>query len=185
MAAPQPSLVQKLFVHALLFGLCVVMPGVVMLIMPVASTTMIRQDGKVSASVTKKVFFVIPFSTRTVAAVSGVNDVYQAGEWSQTSSSGPRNDPKRPQTRTEDLSWLTIQGSPAAVDVPVSPADIDRVRGEIRDFLQDQGQEHLSLFTVANWKISVVTGGLLSMLTLIYIGVLCWELVYRFTRKGP
>lgn len=183
MAHQKAALPQRIFAHIITFGFCVAMPAAVMLAMPVAGTTLTRTGGDVSATTVRKVFFVIPFLTETVAHVTGVGSDYQHGTLSKTTRSGPVNDPKRPETRSEDMSWLVIQGRGASMEVPVSPADIDEVRREVRDFLEDATRSELRLFTVANWKISVITGGLLSVLTLVYLGSLAWGLVSLFRKK--
>jgi hypothetical protein len=183
MSQQRAPLLQRVFAHIMTLGLCVAMPAVVMLIMPVASTTFTRAGGNVSATSVRKVFFVIPFQTETVADVVGVDDQYVHGTLTQTTRSGPVNDPKRPVTRTEDMSWLVIQGRGASLEVPVSPVNLDDTRRKVRDFLEDGSQPELRLFTVANWKISVITGGVLTLLTLIYVGSVVLGIVSLFLPK--
>ncbi|MCE9520407.1 MAG: hypothetical protein K8R87_12750 [Verrucomicrobia bacterium] len=183
MPQQKPSLLHRIFTHIITFGLCVALPVVVMCIMPVASTTFTRTGDTISAIVTRKVFFIIPFLTETVEQVKGVDDQYQAGTQSKTTRSGPVNDPMRPETRSESMSWLVIQGRFTSVEVPVSPANIDEVRRRARDFLQDETQSELRIFTVANWKISVITGAVLTLLTTIYVGSMIWSFVTLFSKK--
>jgi hypothetical protein len=183
MAEKNAPLLQRLFAHVMSFGICVAMPAVVMMIMPVASTTLVRKTGVVSATTSRKVFFLIPFQTETVSQVIGVDDQYIAGTMSKSTPSGPKSEPMRPETRSEDMSWLVIHGKGESVEVPVSPANIDSMRRKVRDFLEDPAQTELNLFTVANWKISVITAGLLCILTLIYLGSIVWGLVSLFAKK--
>ena len=181
--AGKPSLLYRLWAHLLVFGLCVAMPTLVMLIMPVASTTLTRSHGSVSATVVRKIIFVIPFQTETLYDVIAVDDQYQAGTLSQTTPSGPKRDPMRPTTRSESMSWLILQSKEATVDVPVSPANMDEAQRKVRDFLGDESQPELRLLTVANWKISVITGGVLSLLSLFYVGNAAWAVASFFVKN--
>ena len=183
MAPQKTSLFQRIFAHVMSFGFCVGLPAVVTMIMPVASTTFTRSGQTVSATSVQKMFFVIPFLTETVAEVTGVDDMHVAGTLSKTTPSGPKRDPMRPETRSEDMSWLVIQGRGSEVHVPVSPANIDDVRRKVRDFLEDGAAPELRIFSVANWKISVITGGVLCLLTVLYVGIIVSSFVSLFTGK--
>jgi hypothetical protein len=57
------------------------------------------------------------------------------------------------------------------------------VRERVEAFLQDESRSELRFWTVANWKFSVIFGGLISLLTVLYVvGVVGSILVgiYRF-----
>ena len=185
MAGQQKPILQRLFAHVMSFGLCVVLPAAVMSLMPVTSTTFTRDGaGVVRAVAVQRIFFVIPFLSEEVTVVTGVDDDHQSGTMSKTTRSGPVNDPKRPETRAEDMSWLVIQGRTGSIRVPVSPVNMDDVRRRARDFLQEPDKRELRLLTVANWKISVIAGGALCVLTLVYLGSLARGLVSVFRRDG-
>ena len=163
-------LLKRIFNHVMSFGFCVGVPAAVMVAMPVVSTTFTRNEGVVSATAVQKIFFVIPIETETMKSVTSVDDYQVSGTLSKTTRSGPVNDPKRPETRSEDMSWLVIQGHADSIRVPVSPVNIDDVRRRVSDFLDDDSKSEMRLFTFASWKISIVIAGVLCLLALTYLG---------------
>jgi hypothetical protein len=58
----------------------------------------------------------------------------------------------------------------------VTPADIDAMASQIEGFLKDGQASDLRLFAVANWKFSILAGGLASSLTVLYVGGLLFGL---------
>lgn len=165
------------------FGLCVALPGGLTCLFPVATTIFIRSGSGVSAKAVQRAFFVVPFLTEEVARVTGVDEKLESGSLSKTTRSGGVNDPMRPETRSEDLSWLIIKGQPSEIRVPVSPVNVTDVRRRARDFLDDPAQAELRMWTVANWKISVVTAAILSVLTLVYLANIAWWFVSLFRKN--
>jgi hypothetical protein len=51
----------------------------------------------------------------------------------------------------------------------VSPASLSRVVQRAQEFLTNSQLSDLRMIVVANWKFSVIAGGLLSLLTVLYI----------------
>lgn len=154
-----------------------------MVFMPVATTTLTRQGESVSAVCERKIFFIVPFQTDSVSKIIRIDDEVVHGSLSRTLPSGSDSDRRRPPTYAEDMASIRITGSDGTVDVPVSPANLDSVRRRLTNFMADANQKQLSVFTVTNWKWSVVGGGLLCLLPLLYVGTLV-QAIIRHTRAS-
>jgi hypothetical protein len=107
-----------------------------------------------------------------------------AGQWTNDrlrSHSGSR-------TKSEDEGFIVLMDKDEKVEVPCSPVDLEAKQKAIDDFIKaadvpgnDESQE-LNLTCVSNWKFAVFAGGLISMLTVLYIvGVVI--MVFRWIGK--
>ena len=52
---------------------------------------------------------------------------------------------------------------------------------DVREFLADTTRPELRFFAAANWKVSVIAGGAVCLLTLLYLFVLVTALIHRIT----
>lgn len=163
--APEPrpaTLGEKLFSHTVLIIGCVLLPGFCMLVAPLSVVRLSRAHGEVAAEISKRVWFVIPYRHLHVEGVTGVDSSFHSGTTNYSYSD-------HEYTTSESSATLQLTGRSGTAEVEVSPANIDTARRKVRDFLDDPASEKLSLTVVANWKFSVIAGGFLSLLTLLYV----------------
>jgi len=165
----------RFFAHALLFVSCVGFPALTTWLAPVTWTTFTRHDGRVEMKAKVCLFFVLPFRHEAVAEVTGVDEHTIAGtreKW----TSGTADDQKEYIT-TESEGFLVVHGREQVARIAVSPANLSDVARQVSGFLNDPTAAQLPLFTVLNWKTSVVAGGILSLFTVLYlVGLLSWLL---------
>jgi hypothetical protein len=164
---------------------CVGLPAFATAIAPVGVTHLEREGTNVRATITWNVFFVIPYHRATVENVTAIDDRFHAGELSEIP--GNTADETRRQVRSEDEAFLVIHGPSGDGEVPVSPVSIRRVLEKARDFLNDENAKQLRLITVANYKFGVLAGGILSLLTVLYVLGVIFSLgrfVWRVVRGG-
>lgn len=164
-------LAQQLFALAVFVGF----PALVTAIAPVSWVQFERHDGRVSASARICLLFVVPYRTLTVDPVVGVGDRFVAGTVTRERRSGGRDR----ETKSEDKGFLVIQGPEHAAEVPVTPFNLRSVLERSEAFLQDPEATELQLFVVANWKFSVIAGGLISLLTVLYVAALAFGIVLK------
>lgn len=150
---------------------CVGFPGICTAVAPVSWVKFQRNGDRVSARAQVCVFFVIPYKTMIVDSVDGIGDRFKAG----TESYDRRRAPNDRVTKSEDQGFLVIHGADQVAEVSVSPVDLKSVVERSEAFLKDPQATELKMFVVANWKFSVIMGGLTSLLTVLYVvGVVCW-----------
>ena len=142
---------------------CVGFPGLCTAIAPVSWVKFQRTGDRVSAKAQVCVFFVLPYKTMTVDPVVGIGDRFVGGTESRERRSGQRDRV----TKSEDQGYLVIQGDDHAAEVPVTPFNLKSVIERSEAFLEDPQATELKLFVVANWKFSVIMGGLTSLLTVL------------------
>ncbi len=152
-----------------LFGLfvCFGIPAVVTAIAPVSWVTLQRTGDHVSARARVCLLFIVPFRTADINPVISVGKRTIAGTMGLTE----RRSGRRPDryTKSEDEGFLVIQGPGRAAEIPSTPHNLDSVLGKAEAFLQDPKATELQLFMPANWKFSVVAGGFVSLLTVMYL----------------
>lgn len=163
-----------LFIQALAFLALVGFPAFWTAFAPVSWITLERHQETVSASVRTCLLFVIPYRQETLSPVTGFSDRFVGGTYS---SSRSRSNSSR--TKSEDQSFLVIQNETQHIEVQVSPASIESVIEQSEAFLGNPQAEPLKLFVVANWKFSVLGGGLLAMLPVLYFGALILGVVIK------
>ena len=172
----------RFFAHALLFVSCVGFPALTTWLAPVTWTTFTRHDGRVEMKAKVCLFFVLPFRHEEVAEVTGVDEQTMAGtreKW----TSGTADDQKEYIT-TESEGVLVVRGREQEARIAVSPANLGDVVSKAGGFLKDPTAANLPLVTVTNWKTSVVAGGILCLLTVLYIvSLLSWLLPFSWRKS--
>jgi len=173
-----PSWFTRLATNALLqvvaLAIFVGFPALFTAIAPVSWVTLSRHDGTVSWRAQACLLFVVPYKTSVVSDVIGFGDRVKSG--SVTRYRKPGRDRV---TRSEDEGFLVVQGKDSQAEVQVSPASLDAVIERAEGFLNDPRATELSLFVVANWKFSVIGGGLVSLLTVFYVVTVTGGLVMK------
>jgi hypothetical protein len=147
------------------FVVCVLLPAFITIIAPLSFVTL-RYDGEVvSASATRFVYLVVPYHTERLGEVSLVEYSERAGGRERQRRVGEDSR----YVHVEGEAALIISGGAGEIVVPVSPVNIDRVVAQAEAFVANPDRAGLSLFAVANWKVSIIAGGLFSLLTLLYV----------------
>lgn len=141
---------------------------------PVSWLRFERSNNAVSATAKTCLFFVIPYKTQTVNPVVDIGDRTVAGTVRRERRPG-----RDKAVKSEDQGYLVIQGPDQSAEVLVTPFNLNTVEQKCNDFLDDPTAQELNLFVVANWKFSVIMGGLLSLLTVIYFGTIGFGLILR------
>ena len=159
------KLTTRVFEQLFAFAVCIGIPTIVTAIAPVSWVKLQRHDGRVAASSKSCVLFVIPFQIRSLDDVTQVDDRVVAGTLQRKSSSG-----RNRYTKSDDQGFLILRGPGRVVEVPTSPVDLETKVEQTQAFLDDPAATELSMFVVANWKFSVLFGGLASCLTVLYFG---------------
>jgi hypothetical protein len=153
----------------------VIFPGLFTAIAPVTWIQFVRDSDHVSATTKTCVFFVIPYSTKTIDPVVGVDDRFKKGEFIRERGRENRN------KREEDQAFLKIHGEQDSVEISVSPVSVKSAKEKALKFLDETGDAKLRLFVVANWKFGVFAGGALSLLTILYVvGWTIWLILLPF-----
>lgn len=156
------TLGSRVFNQFIAFLFCVLFPGFVTAIAPVSWITFVRKGDHVAAEAKICVFFFLPYQTKRVDPVLGIGDRFVAGKLDRKTGS-------RDSVRSEDEAFLLIHGESASASVPVTPFNIKSVTRKAQAFMDDKQAASLRLFVVANWKFSVIMGGLVSLLTVLYV----------------
>ena len=159
-------------------------PALVTFIAPVSWIKFTREEGGVKAEAKTCLLFIVPFRTQTIYPVVKVDHSFDRGERIKDRLGKPNKN----HAREEDEAALILSGDNQEVQIPVSPADIKTVYEQATKFLESKEEFELKQFVVANWKFSVIAGGLISLLTVIYVvsltvGVLL--IPFRFLKHNP
>jgi|WetSurMetagenome_2_1015567.scaffolds.fasta_scaffold31697_3 hypothetical protein len=152
----------RIFNHAAALLFLVLLPAGLTFVAPVAWTSFARHDGVVVATATTNLLFVIPFSRETV---TGVREVAFDFEGGGTTRSLNRY------VKYEDKGWLVISGDSGRAVVPVAAVVGGDVAARVTDFLGRPDVPSLTIFTYAHRVFSLLVGGLVSLLTLCYVGL--------------
>jgi hypothetical protein len=170
---------QKTTVGQLAMGFfcCVIFPGFVTAVVPASWVHFQRTGDRVSATTKTCVFFVIPWKVQHVDEVVGIDEHFIHG----TLSTRRSGESQRHQTRSEDESFLEIHGATNSAEVPVSPFSIKGVVERSQHFLESPEKEELKLFVIANWKFGLLGGGIVSLLTVLYVVGLLMLIVQSMT----
>jgi hypothetical protein len=163
--------------HILVIFFCIGFPAMVTGIAPVSWIKFERRDGQVSATAKICLFFVVPYRTIEVFPVIGVGDRFVEGTRTREERDG-----RTVRTKSENEGFLVIKGTEQTAEVPVSPFSIKSVVKKTESFLKEDGTTELNLFVVANWKFSVIAGGLVSLLTVLYVFALIYQISLGIVR---
>jgi hypothetical protein len=133
-----------------------------------------REDGGVvRAEVTQRLWLVVPHRMRVLRGVAGVaaRRVQQPAYL----------EPARPDG--EDARWITpeeegilvLSGRNGALELSVSPADLDRTEHRISGFLTGS-DPRLRLWLVSNWKVAVIAQAVVMLPALLILLGVAWDL---------
>lgn len=176
---PQPSLIGRALtwcgLQLVALAIFIGFPALWTAMAPVSWITYERHDGRVVAHTTTCLLFVIPFNRQTVDPVIGIGEHVLRGELHRQRQPG-----RDKQTRSEDEGFLEIHGPEQTAEVSVTPFNLKSVQERSVAFLNDPAAQKLTLFVVANWKFSVLGGGLISLLTVLYVLVIVVGLFQKF-----
>lgn len=160
---------RKIFGHVAAHGIgflgCVGLPVLFTWAAPVGRIELSRDGGTVTAQMRTCLLLVVPFREATVSPVTSVGHRVKTGSMTRTSRTG-----RHEYHKSEDQGFLELKGPNGSAEMPVTPHNLTDVESQIVDFLNDPSEERLRLFVVANWKFSVLGGGLVSLMTLLYAG---------------
>lgn len=148
------------FAHGALFFFMVLLPAVFTALLPVAWTTLTREQGVVTATTHKHLLMVIPFSWNTVAEVNDVDLRTESGSW--TRSQGRYG-------KSEDKASILLVGKHSLAKVPVDAERAQDTALLMKGFLQDGASTSRSFFTYADLTFSLIVGGLLTLLSASYL----------------
>lgn len=154
----------SLFTQLLALAVFVGFPALATAIAPVSWIQFERRDGRVSATARTCLLFVVPYKTVTIDPVTGLGDHVITGSVHRERRPG-----RDKLTKAEDEGFLVIRGTDQTAEVQVTPADLNSVIERSQAFLDDPQAGELKLFVVANWKFSILMGGLVSLLTVLYV----------------
>jgi hypothetical protein len=174
------SLGGKIVSQGFVFAFCVLFPGLTTAVAPVSWVKFQRNGDRVTARVQVCAFFVVPYKTMTVDPVIGISDRSKSDRVTQERRGG-----KLTNIHTEGAGFLVIQGEGQTAEVSVTPHNLKSVVEQSNAFLVDPQAKEMKLFLVANWKFSVVMGGVLTLLTVLYVvGVVLgfFAIVFRSAR---
>ena len=159
---PRRGLGNALFGHFLGLLFCVGFPAFVTAVAPVSWIRFERAGDRVTATSKTCLLFFIPYRTQVVDPVIGIGDRFIGGK-------PQRRRAGEPQRYSEDEAFLVINGQNTTAEVPVTPFNIKSVSERSEAFLRHPEATTLKLFVVANWKFSVLMGGAVSLLTVLYV----------------
>ncbi len=166
--------------HFIAFFFCVIFPALLTAIAPVSWIKFTRVGDKVVSRSHVCTLFFIPYQSKTIDPVIGIGDDFIAGKYES------RRTGTRDRVKSEDEAFLLIQGENDTAKVPVSPVNIKGVAEKAKAFLDNPQSTEQRFFVVANWKFSIFAGGLISLLTVLYVvGITlsifqgAWRLVRR------
>jgi hypothetical protein len=162
----------------LIFLMFVGVPALVTAIAPVSWIRLERTGEQVTARVQTCLLFVVPFKNQSVAPVTEVGDELIAGKERRERRPGTDRF-----TTSDDEGILVLQGDATSARVQVSPASLPQVVAKCQAFVDDAAAGELTLFVVANWKFSVIGGGVVSLLAVLYIGAVTSGLVVKFVQR--
>ncbi|PTY02909.1 hypothetical protein DB346_07810 [Verrucomicrobia bacterium LW23] len=181
----EPGLTGWLITQAIALLVFLGVPALVTAIAPVSWVNFQRVGDRVSVRASTCLLFVVPYKTVVVDSVIGVSERNVSGT---TSSRRHGESVTRDRTKSEDQGFLVLlppePGVPA--EVSVSPASLPGVLEQCRAFLKNPAEERLSLFVVANWKFSVIGGGIATFFAALYIvGATCGVALFLFRLVVP
>jgi len=173
---------ERRFAYFIGLIVCVGLPGFITAIAPVSWIRLERQDGEVMATAKTCVWFFFPYRTVVVRPLVGIDDRHIAGTPLDRDAFGERYRSLNNRTKSEDEAMLILHGIDDSVEIPVSPASIDSARERCLAFLEDPQASSEQLFVVANWKFGILIGGLMSLLTILYLVGCVWQTL-RFMKR--
>lgn len=157
------SLTSKIVTQLVAVLFFVGVPVMITAIAPVSWIKFQREGDHIIAQAKTCLLFIIPFKVQTVDPVTSFSRRTIAGSITIERKKGTD---ERHTSDSEGI--LIIQGPQQTVEVSVTPANLDDVLQKSNAFLKDAQGTELKIFAPANWKFSVIFGGLASCLTVLY-----------------
>jgi hypothetical protein len=157
---------------------CFGIPAIVTALAPVAWVKFERHGERVTAKASICLYFVIPYKTVTIDPVVSVGRDFKGGS-TRTERRNGRNE----KIQSEDQGFLVIKGENQEAPVPVTPFNLDSVLERSNAFLKNPQATELKLFVVANWKFSVLCGGLAMLLPLLVVGSFVFAMGQKLFRR--
>lgn len=143
------------------------MPAVVTAIAPVSYMRFEKQGDDVSFTANQCLLFCIPYKVHSIPKVKSVGNKVIAAR-SKTAEERRRTNSGRA-TIEGEASLIVTGEDDQSTAVPVSPVSIKSVTERAEAFLDSPNEKPLSMFVVANWKFSLIFGGLVSLFTVMYV----------------
>ncbi len=148
------------------FVCCVLLPTFITLIAPISVVRLERDGEHVSATVTRLAYMVVPYRTERLGQVLRAEQTSRSGRVERTYSTERGNHP----TYVEGEATLILSGPGGTILTPVSPVNIDSVTRRAQAFIDRPTAEGERFLVVANWKVSVLAGGLFNLLMVLFVG---------------
>lgn len=169
----------NIFLQCFALLVCFGIPAVVTALAPVAWVKFERHGERVTAKASTCLYFVIPYKTQTIDPVASVGRDFKGGS-TRTERRNGRNE----KIQSEDQGFLVIRGEGENQEarVPVTPFNLDSVLERSNAFLTNPQATELKLFVVANWKFSVLCGGLAMLLPILVVGCSVYALGQKLFR---
>lgn len=153
---------QKVTAQILGFFCCVGLPAFISAIAPVSVVHLVRENERVTADLTTRIFYAFPYRHAIVQDVKSVDDRFHEGERIRGRNGEPNHN-------AEDESFLVLHGASDAAEVPVSPINIQAAVAKVATFLSQPTPREQRITVVANWKFGVFLPLLLSPLAILYL----------------
>ena len=157
------SLGSAAFRHALAILLCFGLPALATALAPVGRITLVRNGEAVTATTRTCLLFIVPFRTDRLQSVTKVDTRIKTGAMTSRTQGG-----RREYLKADDTGYLQLSGPDGSAEISVTPHNLYTVRDEVRQFLNGSGPERYSRFVVANWTFSIVFGGIVCLLPIVY-----------------
>jgi len=145
----------------------VVFPALITAVAPVSYIRFEKRGDGVAATVKQCLLLVIPFQTKTIYPVEGLDERVREAR-RENADERRRNNGKK--LTIEGEGTLVILGpNDESAAASVSPVSIKSVREKAEAFLRTPTEKPLDLFVVANWKFSLLMGGAATFFTVLYL----------------
>lgn len=176
----------NLFLQMFALLVCFGVPALVTGIAPVSYIQFQREGERVTFQAKTCFYFLIPYKTVTLDPVVSVGRDTIAGSVTRYRRTGQRDK----EVEAETQGFLVVRGKEEQeVQVPVTPHNLEAVVEKSRAFLTEgtavpATSRELKMFVVANWKFSVLCGGLAMLLPVLVVACFGIELVRRVLGRG-
>lgn len=174
------TLRDRIISHSIGLVFFVVLPALLTATMPVTWTTFSRQGDRVEMKASVCLFFVVPFRHESVTAVTGVEKRSSGGGSRRI---GGHGSDRNTMVHTAKVGFLTVKGSEQEAEIAVAVGDLEEVQRKVQSFLADKAAPELKLFTVANWTVSAIIGGIATFFAALYLFGMVWTLLSALFKR--
>lgn len=136
-------------------------------IAPVSYIQFEKQGDGVSFTARQCLLFCIPYKIHSIPRVKSIGNKVIASR--EKTAEERRRFKSGPGTIEGEASLIVTGEDDRSTAVPVSPVSIKSVSERAQAFVLEPTEQPLSMFVVANWKFSLIFGGLASLLTVLYV----------------